>query len=157
MRLFILKSVNFLMIRQQNKNSFILMIITSILELLIIVGAYMINYYTRVRMGMARHVIYLNRIWEEDLPILTIKILSLLIIIGFGIFTYIHYSRKKNNDISKKIAIILNYVIIIWTVYFLLFYSTERNRGYYILSMCFVVITILQNIVSNCYILIKSN
>src|SRR5699024_5192400 len=106
-----------------------------ILELLIIVGAYMINYYTRVRMGMARHVIYLNRIWEEDLPILTIKILSLLIIIGFGIFTYIHYSRKKNNDISKKIAIILNYVII----------------------MCFVVITILQNIVSNCYILIKSN
>src|SRR5699024_12741113 len=82
MRLFILKSVNFLMIRQQNKNSFILMIITSILELLIIVGAYMINYYTRVRMGMARHVIYLNRIWEEDLPILTIKILSLLIKIG---------------------------------------------------------------------------
>lgn len=145
------------MIRRQNKTNYIFIILFGIIEVLVMIGAYGANHFTRTRMGMLRHVVHLNGMWEEKFSILTIKFLALFIIISFGILTYIHYRKKKNNAISNKIIILLNYIITIWTIYFLLFYNTERNRGYYILGMCFIVITILQNIVSNCYILIRSN
>lgn len=144
------------MIKQQNRGNYICMILCVIFELVAIIGAYAANHFTKTRMGMLRHVVYLNSKWEKTIPILTIKWISLCIIIALVIFVYLHYQKRKVHFINT-IVMLLTVAISGWTVYFLLFYNTARNRAYYILSICFILGTLLQNILFHFFISIKSS
>lgn len=127
------------------------MILCSILELLVIVGAYAAHYFTKTRMGMLRHVIYLNSKWEKTVPISTIKWIAICIIITLVILVYLRYSKLKAHSQVNTMVMLLTIAISGLTVYFLTFYNTGRNRAYYILSICFILGTMLQNILYHCF------
>jgi len=47
----------------------VLSIITIVLEVLFLVGAGIIRYFTERKMGMARHMVYMTRKWNEVVPL----------------------------------------------------------------------------------------
>lgn len=144
------------MVRLKNKSNYICMTLSIILEILGAIGAYTANYFTRTRMGMLRHMVYLNGKWEKALPILTIKWIAISIIIVLVIVAYLRYRNGEIKVQVSMIPMILNIIVSAWTVYFLLVYSAERNRAYYILSICFILMTVFQNIIYHCIYSIKS-
>ncbi|OZV11462.1 hypothetical protein CIW83_14360 [Tissierella sp. P1] len=144
------------MTRRQNRSKYICAILCGILEFLAIIGAYAAHYFTKTRMGMLRHVIYLNGKWEKAFPIPAMKWIAISIILALVIIAYLRY-RKGNTDYNINIPVMLLTIIMsIWTAYFLLVYSTEKNRAYYILSICFLLATVFQNILYHCIFSIKS-
>lgn len=144
------------MIKRQNRERYILIILFGILELSTIVSAYAANYFTKTRMGMLRHVVYLNGKWEKTLPIPTIKWFSIYLIIIIVIFAVLRYYKKDVNSKVNMVTISLTVAISGWTVYFMLTQNTVKNRLYYILSMCYILITIFQNLLYHCIFSIKS-
>lgn len=140
----------------KNKIYYIFIALLSILEISALIGAYAANHYTKARMGMLRQVIYLNGQWEETLPIHTIKLIALIIIIVLVILVFIEYCKKKMHFKVNSILMVLTACISLWTVYFLISYDKDINRAYYILSVCFILATVFQNIISHCAFSIKS-
>ena len=133
------------MIRQQNKGKYICIILFSVLEILTLIGAYLAHYFTKTRMGMLRHIVYLNGKWEKTFPISTIKLVTICIIIALIILVFLNYFKRQKAHRVNIWTIMWTMVISGWTIYFLLTYSTEINRVYYILSVCFILTTLLQN------------
>ena len=137
--------------QQKNKYNYICIVLCIILEILAIAGAYAVNYFTKARMGMLRHMVYLNGKWEKMLPIQMLKWIIVVTIIVLMIFVYLRNHKQKLNSLINIIVTLLTLIISGWTVYFLLSYSTEINRAYYILSICFILSTVFQNILYHCF------
>lgn len=156
MKLFIQRLVTLLMIKRQNRVNYICIILFAILEISAIIGAYAAHYFTKTRMGMLRHIIYLNSSWENTFPIPMIRLIAICAIIALAIIVYVIYLNKKVNSLSVTMSMILTIIISGWTVYFLLIYDTESNHAYYILSICFILITLFQNALYHCISSIKS-
>lgn len=135
------------MIRQQNKLKLGLLITFGILEMAALIGAYATHYYTKTRMGMLRHVIYLNGKWEKMLPLDLIKLLVVVVILIITAISIISLLKKKNNDMDKFLKLI-SIALGMFTLYFLLFKSTNINRAYYIISLCLVLGTVFQNVIN---------
>lgn len=156
MRLFIQQLVNFLMIKPQNRVNYMGIILFAILETAAIIGAYAAHHFTKTRMGMLRHMTYLNSNWENTFPISMIKSIAICFIIALTILVCLVYLKKRVNSLSATISSFLTIMISGWTVYFLLAYDTGSNRAYYILSICFILITVFQNALYYCIASIKS-
>ena len=133
----------------QNKLYGAFIIICAILEFLSIVGAYVLNYFTRTRMGMLRHVVYLNGKWEKLVPVPILKVAVLFVILALLVIACNRFRKIKSNVMLNAVGVLL-VLLSIWTICFLIFSSTRINRSYYILSMCFVLATMLQNIIYHC-------
>lgn len=138
------------MIRQQNKLKLGLLIIFGLLEIAALIGAYAGHYFTKTRMGMLRHMIYLNGKWEMMIPLDIVKWFAVILILSITIMTMISLLRKRNNDIGKLLKLI-SIGLGIFTLYFLLFKNAGLNRAYYISSLCLVLATIFQNVNNKIY------
>lgn len=143
------------MTKQQNKVYYICIIFCIVIEFIATIGAYAAHYYTKTRMGMLRHVVYLNGKWERLVNIPALKWIALLIIITLIIFVYILYKKQKKYSMTVKIVTTITLVISLWTIFYLLFYNAGINRAYYILSICFILITVFQHIIYYCLYSIK--
>lgn len=97
---------------------------------------------------MVRHVIYLNGKWEKGLPINTLKYIVIALIIVMIVFLIV---RRKNYVSSGRLSALWTMSLNLWTVYFLIFFNTEKNRGFYILGICFVIAAVLQNVINYLY------
>ena len=133
------------MIRQQNKVKLGLSLLFGILEIGLLIGAYAANYYTRTRMGMLRHVIYLNGKWERGLPLVILKWVTIFLILSLIILSIIKLF-KRDVRFLDRIFLSLSMALGLWTLYYILFRSTETNRAYYIVSLCLVLGTIFHNV-----------
>lgn len=144
------------MIKRQNRVNYTCITLFAILEVAVIIGAFATHYFTKTRMGMLRHIIYLNSNWENALPIPMIRLISICSIIALAIIVCVIYLKRNDNSLSSTMSMLLATGISVWTVYFLLVYDTESNRAYYILSVCLILITLFQNIINQCIYSIKS-
>ena len=123
----------------------ILYIMTTILEVLMLIGAYMINYFTHKKMGMLRHVIHKNYIWEEKYPITNIQYAAILALILLMLAVLIIYIKRKPK--LKKIVTIMNITMVIFVISFIgftLIYSTEEIRAFYYISLILGLVTLTQ-------------
>lgn len=143
------------MTKQQNKYISVVVILCSLLEILAIIGAYVAHYFTKTRMGMLRHMAYLNGKWEKEFPIDMMKWIVVGMIIIFIIFICVHYIKEKRKFNTSIALMVITIIINLWTVYYLLFNGTASNYAYYIISICLIILTVFQNI-SYCCFLIKN-
>ncbi|HBD64665.1 MAG TPA: hypothetical protein DC038_09545 [Clostridiales bacterium] len=142
------------MTKLQNKLCCACIFLCAILEVLSIIGAYAADYFTRTRMGMLRHVVYMNGKWEKLFSIPFIRTAALCVIITLTAIACIRYFKMRvNGMVSAAAALVV--LLSAWTVYFLIFCNTGINRAYYILSMCFIMATIFQNVIYHCLCHIK--
>ncbi|GAA0706624.1 hypothetical protein GCM10008904_15400 [Paraclostridium ghonii] len=120
-------------------------ILTTILQLLMLVGAYMVNYFTHAKMGMLRHVVHKNYVWEQKYPIATIKYAAILSLVILMLIVLILYLKRKPR--LEKIVTIMSITMIVFVLIFSTFtliYSSEEVRAFYYISSILGVIALIQ-------------
>ena len=120
-------------------------IILTMLQVLLLVGTYVVNYFTRTRMGMLRFVIYKNINWEQSYPIEQLQYLAIIIFAVLMILVLAIY-LKRNSQLSKNILNMNIIMVILILIYsgFNLLYSTEDFRAFYFMSVMLAVVTFIQ-------------
>ena len=120
-------------------------IILTMLQVLLLVGTYVVNYFTRKRMGMLRFVIYKNINWEQSYPIEQLQYLAIIIFAVLMILVLAIYLKRKS-QLSKNILNMIIIMVILILIYsgFNLLYSTEDFRAFYFMSVMLAVVTFIQ-------------
>ena len=120
-------------------------IILTMLQVLLLVGTYVVNYFTRKRMGMLRFVIYKNINWEQSYPIEQLQYLAIIIFAVLMILVLAIYLKRKS-QLSKNILNMNIIMVILILIYsgFNLLYSTEDFRAFYFMSVMLAVVTFIQ-------------
>lgn len=124
------------------KRGYVLMVL---LEAAALAGAYIINYFTNKKMGMARWVIYKNQGWERDYPMDTLKTAVMAVLILLTILVFLFFLKRKRE--AGKLLISMNVVMILLTLLYVSYTvisSRETMRAYYFLSLLFGIAAAVQ-------------
>lgn len=124
------------------KLGYVLMVL---LEAAALAGAYIINYFTNKKMGMARWVIYKNQGWERDYPMDTLKTVVMAVLILLTILVFFFFLKRKRE--AGKLLISMNVVMILLTLLYVSYTvisSRETMRAYYFLSLLFGIAAAVQ-------------
>lgn len=124
------------------KLGYVLMVL---LEAAALAGAYIINYFTNKKMGMARWVIYKNQGWERDYPMDTLKMAVMAVLILLTILVFLFFLKRKRE--AGKLLISMNVVMILLTLLYVSYTvisSGETMRAYYFLSLLFGIAAAVQ-------------
>lgn len=118
---------------------------TTILEVVLMIAAYIVNYFTKTRMGMGRHVIHKNYILENTYPMGFLKYSIILLFLVMMVIVVFMYSKRKDNllEIAKK----MNIAMIISTILFAVFIiigSIESMRAFYYVSAILSIVVLIQ-------------
>lgn len=132
--------------RQNNKLS---PIITVGITALGAIGMTLLNYYTKAKMGMLRHVVYLNGKWNRnyDIDLLT-KGLLVLIIVNTVIALYKLYrgrNGKRNDSRITSVTILIASAI---SLYYALTYNTTIHRAYYLNLLVIGLVSVIYLVIS---------
>lgn len=124
--------------------------IVNLLEIAFLVVAYLINYFTPRKMGMARFVMYKNMMIEEQYSNLqSMKSMAVGIIVLLTLITIvIYFIRKKNVKISMIVVTLLMPVLY---CAFTMLNSKDTYTAFYLISPligCAVLLQILKTLIS---------
>lgn len=117
----------------------------TIVELLLLIGAYLIHYFTKKKMGMARYVIYKNKVWEREYPMELWKTCVILLIAILTISVVLFYLKRRG--FKTKITSIVTSTMIVTSALYTLFTtisSTNSMRAYNFVSPILGIIAVLQ-------------
>lgn len=120
-------------------------VLTTTLEILLLVGAYMVNYFTHKKMGMLRHVVHKNYVWEDKYPIQTMQYIAIIALITLMLLVLILYMKRKVR--LKKIVTTMSITMVILVLFFIgfiLIYSAEEIRAFYYISVMLGLMTLIQ-------------
>lgn len=121
--------------------------IPTLIQILLVIGAFVINHFTQTRMGMMRHVMFTNRKWQSQFHALTIKNISVVILGTALLIAIIYMLYKRRNyiyDMSTKFFIIVSLVLIIGTLTFMTVFSIESILAYYYVSIMLYMASLIQ-------------
>lgn len=120
-------------------------IFVSVLEIALLTGAFVVNFYTRSKMGMMRYVIYINQSWEREYPIVALKmsLIAVLSILTVLIFLWLVKKRRYADKCSVGMVIVM-LALTAGYAWFTLLCSTETHRAYYFISMMLGLAAFLQ-------------
>ncbi|WP_195939100.1 hypothetical protein [Romboutsia sp. 1001713B170131_170501_G6] len=105
----------------------------------------MVNYFTHKKMGMLRHVVHKNYVWENKYPIETIQYISIIALIILMLLVLILYIKRKAK--LKKIVTTMSITMVIFVLFFtgfILIYSAEEIRAFYYMSFMIGLMTLIQ-------------
>lgn len=121
--------------------------IPTLIQILLVIGAFVINHFTQTRMGMMRHVMFTNNKWQSHYHALTIKNISVIILGTALLIAIIYMLYKRRNyiyDMSTKFFIIVSLVLIIGTLTFMTVFSIESIIAYYYVSIMLYMASLIQ-------------
>ncbi len=114
--------------------------ILSILQIILIMAMCILHYFTQHKMGMQRHIMYKNMVFEEKIDPFTMNI---FIVIALGIMLiYLLYKMSKTqlSKINLTIFIALNLISILSIAYGKKIFKIDYN----IITITLSIITLLQ-------------
>lgn len=118
-----------------------------LLELLLLGGTYIVYYFSVKRMGMARHVIFLNQTWEKKYPVPTLILGAMLLVGGLALVNLIIYLKKR--PFGRKlpgVELATSLVIAGGFVGFGLGFNTTEVRAYYMILILLFLAALVQQI-----------
>lgn len=143
---FIQQSANFQPIRHLRSNSIkismlkkIIALLLPILEFILVAAANIINYFTHKKIGMARHMVYMNQKWlaVNNFEIYKISGIVLLLITVTVIFFIFIKNIKSYNTIVK-----INFsVLVLFLIYYLFFSITNSADGFRAFYLMYYIYT----------------
>mgnify|MGYP001689353187 FL=1 len=142
---FIQQSVNFQPIRHLRNNQIkimfkkIIALLLPILEFILVAAANIINYFTHKKIGMARHMVYMNQKWlaVNNFEIYKISGIVLLLITVTVIFFIFIKNIKSYNTIVK-----INFsVLVLFLIYYLFFSITNSADGFRAFYLMYYIYT----------------
>lgn len=134
------------MTKQQNRWQAGFILLCGLIEIAAFIGTYAASYYTRTRMGMIRHIIYLNGKWERAYTIGTIKAACLAVLVVLSLIICVQIVKRKPRGITA-VGAILAQIVGAGAASFIVLSSTEHNRAYYIMALCLMIAAICQDMI----------
>ena len=106
----------------------IIALLLPILEFILVAAANIINYFTHKKIGMARHMVYMNQKWlaVNNFEIYKISgIVLLLITVTVIIFIFIKNIKSYNTIVKINFS-----VLVLFLIYYLFFSITNSADGF---------------------------
>ncbi|MDO5062458.1 MAG: hypothetical protein Q4D77_04720 [Peptostreptococcaceae bacterium] len=125
-----------------NKRNKILLFLGLILAQVPLLGAAAFHHFTRKKLGMMRHVVYLNGKWEADYPIRILRIVAIALLLIMVVQQIAGLRKRKE---QKRVTWIIS-LLTLCCAGFIFLANTEWSRAYYLMSMCLVLYTIFLNL-----------
>ena len=127
-----------------------------ILEIILVAAANIINYFTHKRIGMARHMVYMNQKWLAINNFEVYKMLSFILVFVFtAILIYSFVRIRKNTKFITKINLGVLVVFFVYFIYFATVNSIKGMRAFYL--MCYIYLAALLLMLINAFINIASD
>lgn len=129
------------------KNFFFL--VFTILQVLLLVAAYGIQFFSMKKMGMMRYVLFINKEWQSQYPISLLQWVSIsfLVLLFVAIILYAKVNRGNYFKSKKFLSMLIIDTILTFSyVIFTLTYSTESYRSYYFTTLILAITTLMQHI-----------
>lgn len=123
--------------------------VSTILQVVFLIAACGIQFFSMKKMGMMRYVVYINHVWEDQYPIPALQYAAIAFLVLFSVIILLYVKIKKSNyTMGKKVLsmLIMEVIITLAFVFFTLAYSTESYRSYYFISLILAIITLIQDI-----------
>lgn len=142
---FIQQSVNFQLIRHLRNNQIkimfkkIIALLLPILEFILVAAANIINFFTHKKIGMARHMVYMNQKWlaVNNFEIYKISgIVLLLITVTVIIFIFIKNIKSYNTIVKINFS-----VLVLFLIYYLFFSITNSADGFRAFYLMYYIYT----------------
>lgn len=129
-------------------------IITNILQILLLLSAFIFSYFTKKKMGMARHVIFLNQKIESNYPVIIIKYIILFSIVLLSILALVMYLKNSKNRKISKLNIIATVILSLACILFIVIQSKESIRSYYFVGIL-ILLTFIVQVIKSILIIVK--
>ncbi len=123
----------------------IVMIIFDILTLALLASGYIIQYFTKRKLGMMRWINFHTYKYQEMLPLELFKYVAVSVIILLTVFIICRFMKKrKAAKMIDKITITVMAVVTLFDFGFALFSSLESVRAYYFIMPLLSVAALMQ-------------
>lgn len=127
-------------------------ILLYILTAISVIGAFQLNSFTRRKLGVLRHIVYLNGVWEKTVPILALKNIAIILLIASIVFVFRLITRDKQ---LGRIHNIIYIAVSVFTLTFIFTQSKDTIKPYYMVGTLLIIASVFQFI--NVLIIKKSN
>lgn len=123
----------------------IVMIIFDVLTLALFASGYIIQYFTKRKLGMMRWINFHTYKYQEMLPLELLKYVAVSVIILLTVFIICGFMKKRKvAKMIDKITITVMAVVTLLDVSFTLFSSLESVRAYYFIMPLLSVAALMQ-------------
>lgn len=123
----------------------IVMIIFDILTLALLASGYIIQYFTKRKLGMMRWINFHTYKYQEMLPLELLKYVAVSVIILLTVFIICRFMKKrKAAKMIDKITITVMAIVTLFDFGFALFSSLESVRAYYFIMPLLSVAALMQ-------------
>lgn len=123
----------------------IVMIIFDILTLALLASGYIIQYFTKRKLGMMRWINFHTYKYQEMMPLELLKYVAVSVIILLTVFIICRFMKKrKAAKMIDKITITVMAVVTLFDFGFTLFSSLESVRAYYFIMPLLSVAALMQ-------------
>ena len=123
----------------------IVMIIFDILTLALLASGYIIQYFTKRKLGMMRWINFHTYKYQKMLPLELLKYVAVSVIILLTVFIIYRFMKKrKAAKMIDRITITVMAVVTLFDFGFALFSSLESVRAYYFIMPLLSVAALMQ-------------
>ena len=122
-------------------------IVTCVLEALLLIGSYVIDFFTGRKMGMARYVIYKNQGWEEAYPMDSLQKAAMAAVVILALVIILFFIKRRKT--LPRVVYAMNLVMLALLVLYLGFTignSAETLRSYYFVGVLLAITVLIQEI-----------
>lgn len=115
------------------------------LELALIIGAWVVNYFSNKKMGMMRYVVFKNTRWSQNYPLELLRVLTVIFIAVLTIAVLMFFwKRTHRKSGGMKVLAAETAVLSALYVGFNLFWSVKSIRAFYFISGMLALASLLQ-------------
>lgn len=131
------------MIKHQRTNIKILAL-SFLIEIISFIGIYFLRYYTRTRMGMVRHVVYLNGKWERGYNINFFKYIIIgLIVLLIMILLRNLIVNKDGNNILTSLSLLAVTIVPAYYISYIITNNKTIDKAYYLIVLVMALATFI--------------
>lgn len=117
----------------------------SVLEVLLLIGAYVFNKLSKKIMGVNRFIVYENQQWAKKYPMETIETVGIIILVlMLAALLLILWKKRKNITVLKAADGVIAAGFTLFTIIFALIYSVETLKIFNFLAMIFALVSVIQ-------------
>lgn len=128
-----------------------------LLQVVLIAGAFILNFFATTRMGMKRWLNYKNKTWQNTLPIQELKIAVFVILcITTLILIIIAVKNKKSLSVLEKLSLLVLILGLIAYAIFMFSNNVSSLRAYYYMLPFFSLSLLIQVVKGYIFVLKKS-
>lgn len=122
-----------------------LYISVSVPELALLIGAWLVNWFSEKKMGMMRYVVFKNTRWSQKYPLEQLRFLTIAVIVVLTVVILL-LLRKKMKPAGSAEKMLMTETAVLSVVYvgFNLLWSVQKLRTFYFLSGMLALTCFLQ-------------